>query len=241
MKKITYVIISVIVLFLASCTDDSGEYSQKLFSNSDISEALRQCLICCSDSANYHLSVPDTTAFGYYNYEDGKYRITLSAAAFIFDTLRNNEHGDLVDMFIYQINNSASGISIEMSDYFKSVRSDIKFEDPSAILYGSQKALTNYFEKNYSFPFITTISSTLSSYFTKQEIYTLWNELLSIYANYSSQPVNIDLQWQIAQQMVDGFIKEMGIEEVNVRTLVSHRGATNTTLYRVFATLDPPQ
>ena len=238
MKKITFLIVSLTVLFIASCTDESGKYSQQLFSDNEISTALKQCLTYCSDSANHHLLVSDNDTYGYYHYNNNVYRLQPSALTSVFDTLRKYGHSDNVDTFIYKLNNAASSCSIEVKDYFRNVTSDILFDNPVAILYGFQHALTDYFRKIYTYPFITAVASFLPSCFTDHEIPMLWNELLSIYANYDLQPVNIDLQWQTAQQMVIGFLKEMEIEEMNIRTQVSHRGSKETTLYRVFATLD---
>lgn len=239
MKKIKLILFSFVAILFVACTDDTNQYSNQLFTDSELNRAFRQCLTQSADSASAHLCIPNAEEMGYYNYSEGEYKIGLPAnALFIADTLEIHGLGYLVDTLIRKTNYAAELCGNSIKIYFTETMSSITFQDPYRLLNGDSMAITNYFEKNYFENFKNRTQTLLSVNFATHGVNDDWQNILNIYFMLTGQVVSADFLGNASQIMSKGFIKEMKIEEALIRNDVSRRGATTSKLYEVFATID---
>jgi hypothetical protein len=239
MKKIKLILFSLVAILFVACTDDTNQYSNQLFTDSELNRAFRQCLTQSADSANAHLSIPNSEELGFYNYSEGIYKIGLpKGALFIADTLEIHGLGYLVDTLIRKTNHAAELCGNGLKIYFTETVSSISFQDPYRILNGDSTAITTYFEKNYFDNFNNRTQTLLSINFAVHGINDEWQNILNIYFMLTGQIVSVDYLGNASQTMSKGFLKEMKLEEAKIRKDVARRGATTSKLYEVFATLD---
>lgn len=239
MKKIKLILFSLVAVLFVACTDDTNQYSNQLFTDSELNRAFRQCLTQSADSANSHLCIPNSEEMGYYNYSEGVYKIGLPTnALFIADTLEVHGLGYLVDTLIRKTNYSAELCGNGLKIYFTELLSTITFPDPYRLLNGNSTAITTYFELiNYQ-SFVSRSQTLLTVNFAAQGVNDDWQNILNIYFMLTGQVVSVDYLNNAAQTMTNGFIKEMKIEEALIRKDATRRGANSSKLYEVFATID---
>lgn len=239
MKKIKLILFSLVAILFVACTDDTNQYSNQLFTDSELNRAFKQCLTQSADSANSNLCIPNSEEMGYYYYSEGAYRIGLPAnALFIADTLEIHGLGYLVDTLIRKTNYAAELCGNGLKIYFTETMNSITFQDPYRILNGDSTAITTYFEKKYFESMKNRSQALLSVNFAIHGVNDEWQNILNIYFMLTGQLVSVDYLNNAAQTMTNGFIKEMKLEEKLIRRDATRRGATTSKLYEVFATID---
>lgn len=235
MRKFKLLLLVLPVLFFSACDDESGLYVEQLYTETEMITALKQCITACGDTANAHLSIPDSAGLGFYNYKNGLYRINLpSSASFIVDTLLNHGYEDLTNSFILQLNNAASNCGNGIKSFISNSLNTIDFIDPWTLLKKDSTSIVSHFETYYYVPFVNSTTSLINAQFSSSEVGSAWNELLTEYANYNSHPVTFDLNTYVAQSIVNSIIEEMKLEEILIRTDSTHRGNSSNKMYYVF-------
>jgi hypothetical protein len=240
-KRIYLVLLSIIVIFF-SCKDESGQFEEQLFTNDQISNALRECIRANSDSTLNVLCVVDTlhNKKGYSYYDSEAYRIEIPAAAKqMIDTLIAHDFGGAIDTLTMNINRAAEKCGNKIKSFFLDpLIKSITFTNPSQILRGKNDAITDYVKKNNQIEFMNLLkTSILSEQFNTLEIIPTWTMLQEEYYKITEKYMGIDILDSSAQQMMEGFFKQMAVWEEAVRTDPKLRGKETDWLYRVFATL----
>ena len=235
--------LSIAVVFF-SCRDDSGNFEEQIFTNDQITFALRDCIKVTSDSTINVLCIVDTLEknIGYYYYSDSIYRIELSAAAQqVIDTLKAHEFeniAEIVDSLIFNINKGAEQCGKAITDFWEPIIKSFAFPNPNKTLHGSTTAITDYVKVIQQSELINLMKNyTLKENLTKLGVFTTWTMLLEEYQNITGTLLTIDILDYSVQQMVDGFFKEMALWEKEVREKPELRGDEKGWLYKVFATL----
>ena len=222
MKKLS--IILGMILFAAvalfSCKDESGEFVEQLYTNAQKELAIKDCLRASADSALNHLCVAD----GFYNYNDAAYRIDYSSLqSSLFDTLSHHGYGNLADSLILHTNRLAESCKSQLAPIFTTAIDSLKIFDYDALLYGDMDAITKYFEiykyQSLKSAFQTPVSIRMSLF----GVTPVWNEMIQRYSQYTSVPLNFDIQGYVVEKMLDGLLQEMSVEEGLVRTDTAHR------------------
>lgn len=239
-KRISLFLLPIIALFF-SCQDNSGDFAEQLFTNTEITAALQLCL----DSAALHtcniLCVVDTVneKLGYSYYDSKSYRIALPAAAkSVVDTLAE-EYSERIDSLINNINRAAEQCGNQiMIRFWKALADSIVFPNPYATLHGGNSAITDYVKQIKEKEFIAVlINSVLIDHFTDLDVIKTWNELQKIYTDKTGIYSSVDILTPAAQQMVTGFFKQMALQEEAIREKPALQGNSTGLLRRVFATL----
>lgn len=228
MKKIK--ILSIVVLAVAlfcSCEDNSGTYVEQLFTNQQKETAFTTCLTSSVDSAISHLC----SSNGFYNYNNGAYRIDFSSLQHsVFDTLMNHQLGYLSDSLILCTNRLAESCNAQVTSAFKSAINSMTYTDHDALLNGGDHAITDYFELYKRRALEDSLKSPVAIRLNVYNVNNTWASVMNAYRNYSSTPVNVDLQGYIIDKMLDGIFEEMRIEEYNIRTDSTHRVSGDSLL-----------
>lgn len=222
MKKLSIILgialISAVTLF--SCKDESGIYVEQLYTNAQKELAIKECLRTSADSAVNHLCVDD----GFYSYHDADYRIDYDLLqASLFDTLENHGYGYLSDTLILRTNRLAESCGGQVLSALKTAIDSLTISDLDALVKGSPDAITRYFTlmkyTELKSAFQTPVSIRMSLY----GVNATWNEMVQHYAQYTTTPLNFDIQNYIVEEMLDGILTEMTIEEGLIRTDSTHR------------------
>ena len=222
MKKLTIILgvalFAVVTLFC--CKDESGVFVEQLYTNSQKEKAIKDCLKVSSDSALNHLCSPD----GFYNYDGGAYRIDYaSLQSSLFDTLDRHGYGNLADSLILFSNRLAESCRAQLAPSFTSAIDTLEIVDYDALIKGETNAITKYFE-TYSYRYLKSAFQTpVSIRMGLYNVTPVWNDMLQKYAQYTSVPLNFDIQNYIVEKMLDGLLQEMSLEEALIRTDSTHR------------------
>lgn len=212
------ILLAAVSLF--SCKDESGDYVEQLYTNSQKEKAIKDCLKASADSALNHLCMPN----GFYNYNEGVYRIDYAPLRnSLFDTLGRHGYGDLSDSLIRYTNRLAESCKAQLAPSFTSAIDTLEIFDYDALINGEIDAITKYFE-TYKYRFLKSAFQTPVS--IRMGIYNVtpvWNEMLQKYSQYTTEPLNFDIQNYVVEKMLDGLLQEMRVEEELIRTDSAHR------------------
>jgi len=244
MKKCIYLfMLSIIVLFF-SCRDDSGSFEEQIFTNDQITFALRDCMKVISDSTINSLCIVDTLfeKQGYYYYDAESYRIQIPAAAIqVIDTLIAHEFEDIakiIDSLIFNINRGAEQCGKAITDFWEPICKSFTFPNPNQTLHGGNTAISDYVKATQQTELVNLMKNySLKEKLSELKVFSTWTMLLEEYFIITGTFLTIDILDSSVQQMVDGFFKEMTLWEEKVRTNPELRGKEDGWLFRVFATL----
>ena len=244
MKKRIYLLLLSVVAIFSACKDNSDDFVEQLFTDAQISSALKQCADSVAMKTCNTLCIVDTTGqekLGYYYYESKSYRIELpNDMKQIADTLKEYGFQNKVDSLIFIINRAAEQCGNRITQFWKPVINDITFPKPNSILHGGNSAITDFLKANKQSEFVAAlVSSILSEQFTALNVDAAWSQLQAKYVEItgSYSPTPLGIITPTAQQMVAGFFKKMALEEAEIRTNKTLQGNPNGLLYKVFSTL----
>ncbi len=222
MKKLN--IILGVVLFAAmvmvSCDDKSGDYVEQMYTNAQKSTAIKECLKVSADSALNHLCDNN----GFYDYSNGQYRIDFTPVqTSLFDTLNNHDYGYLIDTLIWNANRLAASSKAQLASPLTTAIDSLEIVDYDALIDGGETAITDYFEL-YKYRYLkSAFQSPVSIRMNLYNVTPVWNEMLQKYAQYTSTPLNFDIQNYIVEKILDDVLMEMSVEESLIRTDTTHR------------------
>ena len=239
MKKPIYLLLLAVTAIFFSCKDNS-EFAEQLFTNVQISSALKQCIKITVDSTANALCIVDTTKHdGYYYHADSTYRLTLlPAAKTVVDTLIAHGYKNQIDTLIFNMNRSAEKCGNKIVQFWESIIKEMAFPNPNKLLHGGNNAITDYVKATKQSEFVAIlISSILKEQFDVLNVNTSWNALQQTYFGITENYSSVDILNLTAQQMATGFFKKMAIVENAIRKDPNLRGDKNGWLYQVFATL----
>ncbi|MCL2246026.1 MAG: DUF4197 domain-containing protein [Lentimicrobiaceae bacterium] len=241
-KRIYLLLLSIVVIFF-SCKDDSGNFEEQLFTNTEITRALSKCIEVASDSTLNALCVVDTLfeKHGYYYYDSKAYRIELpTAARQMVDTLTKYGFEEALDTLIFNINRAAEQCGNKIkSDFLNLLIKNISFPNPHQTLHGGNTAITDYVKTTKLNEFISLLNTTLLlPQFNTLNVLQKWNMFQEEYYKITDRYTSIDILSSSSQQVANGFFKKMALQEEAIRKNPDLRGAETDILYKVFKTLD---
>jgi hypothetical protein len=224
MKKLIFVLLGVIALVSNSCDDKSGKYATQLFTYSQMESAFTDCLsiaidyavecLCPEDELDYALG------YGFYEYEDESYRIYLPLAARgIVDSLTAHGQGALIDTMVLHINRAAEASGSAITNAFSSALDGLTYVNHQSYMNTSTSdALTQYFKTQCGVQISQSLLAPVQVKLNEKGVMTEWNQILAIYYTYNPQPVSIDLNSYVTNQIVDAVFSEMGVAEGYIRS-----------------------
>lgn len=224
MKKSILLIASVLCLLFSACKDDSGDFVNQMFTDAELTSAARTCLSVAKDTAVAHLC--DTGLMG----EGTLHHIQLpDNATFrsIRDILIEQGQNQLLDQLEIQMNSACEQMGNGVTSTFNSTITDLTFEDPSSLVYGSNNALTTYLKLKYETTFQNSLLSSLEEKMVSTGAKETWRQILTTYMNAGGSVFGYDLNAYVMQNFTSAIFAEMEKEEALIRTDASHRVAKN--------------
>lgn len=236
MKKIKLLLLALVAVgFIASCNDESGEYVGYIFTNGQKKAAVTKCLNVSLDSALNRLCTLD----GFYTYDDNTYRIDYNGLCpAVFQTLQENGYSAMTDSLVLLTNRLAESCKIQLDSAFTNAIKSLEIVDYDALIYGDKTAITDYLEFNKYREIKSYLQTPVSIRMGVFGVNNVWNEVLSQYQHYNSQPVNVDLQGYIIDEMVDGIFNEMRVQEKLIRRDSVYRAKVDSLMGVIFTNVN---
>lgn len=224
MRKLQFLLLGLIAIVLVSCKDTSGKYIARQLTYTQMENAFNDCLelatelavecLCPVDELDYILG------YGYYDYEDQLYRITMPTSAHaIVDSLNAHGQGALIDTMVLHINRAAEASGSAIGSACSSARSNLTYTNHQGLASTSNtSALTEYFKTQCSAQIHQSLMTPVRMKLTEKGVPEEWDNILSVYYTYNPQPVSIDIYSYIVDKMMEGVFAEMGEAEALIRT-----------------------
>ena len=208
------------VVLLTSCNDETGQFVEQLHTNVQKTTAIKACLKVSADSALNHLCDNN----GFYDYQDGEYRIDFAPLqSSLFDTLANHGYGYLADTLIWNTNLLAASCKAQLASPLKEAIDSLTIVDYDALIHGEGTPITDYFEL-YKYRYLkSAFQQPVSIRMDLFNVTPVWNEMVQKYVQYTSIPLNFDIQNYIVEKVLNDVLEEMRVEEVFVRSDSNHR------------------
>lgn len=236
MKKLQFLLLGLLAVVLVSCEDTSGKYIAKQLTYTQMENAFNDCLKLATETAVECLCPEDelgyALGFGFYDYDDEAYRITLpTAARAIVDSLTAHGQGALIDTMVLHINRAAEASGTAIGNAFSAARGSLTYTNHQALVSTSNtSALTSYFKTQCANEIHQSLMTPVRMKLNEKGVPEEWDNILSVYYTYNPQPVSIDLYSYIVDKMLDGIFTEMGYAEELIRTDATWQTTENLQL-----------
>jgi len=210
MKKLLFLLLGLVALTMVSCKDTSGNYVANLLTYTQMENAFSDCLSLATETAVEYLCPEDeldyALGYGFYNYENLNYRITLPASArTIVDSLTAHGQAALIDSMVLHINRAAEASGNAIGNAFSTARGNLSYTNHQALVSTSNtSALTNYFKTQCGNQIKQSLLTPVQMKLNEKGVTADWNQILSVYYTYNPQPVSIDLNGHVTEKIVDG-------------------------------------
>jgi len=89
--------------------------------------------------------------------------------------------------------------------------------DAIGILKGGSQAATNYFKNKTTSALTTAFSPIVSKALQQTDATKYWNDVFTVYNQFSTNKVNTDLTAYVTGKAIDGIFYEVGQEEAKIR------------------------
>lgn len=227
MKKIKILSLVLVSLFLVcSCEDNTGEYVDYAFTNSEKSEAIKGCLNSSVDTACAHLFQTD----GFYG--DEQYKMDYNQLnSTIFSVLNDHGYSYLVDSLVLKTNRMSESCNSVVGNIFKNTIKKLMIVDFDGLVNGDSTAITDYFAMMKYRDLRDSLQSPVGIRMSVFQVSDIWNEILTRYNEYDNTPVTFDVKNYIVDNLVESMLSEMRKEEVWVRKDTTHQNES-TELFR---------
>lgn len=224
MKKPNCFLLALLTFLMISCKDTSGDYVTNLLTYTQMENAFKDCLSLATETAVEYLCPEDETdyalGYGFYEYQEQTYRIELpTSARGIVDSLTAHGQGALIDSLILHINRAAEASGNSITSAFSTALGNLSYVNHQSYVSSSNtSALTSYFKTQSGNQIRQSLQTPVQVKLNEKNVPAEWNNILSIYYTYNSQPVSIDLNGHITEKIVNAVFTEMAKVEKLVRT-----------------------
>lgn len=229
MQRFKVLFIALITLICCSCEDKSGDYIEQLFTNTELTNAIRSCLTISKDTAIEHLCTDLRFV------EDETYRMSISSIPELQrmkDTLSLYGEADIVDSLLVKIDLACVNMGAYLGSQSGTLISSLTASHPDELIKGANNAITDYFRSSCNGSLTNSLNSALSLQLNNTGATQFWNNILSRYHEITHTPISVDFQSCVMSYLLSAFYSEMEKEEALVRADESHR--TSTILQNVF-------
>lgn len=222
MKKIKIFAVALLsILVLGSCSDESGQYAEPLYTNSQKSNAILICLKSSLDTSIARLCNAD----GFSSYKDELYKLDYKNIQPMMDTLAAHNLGYLNDSLIRHSNRLAESCGSVVKTTFGSAIDNLVVYDLDKLIKGNSSAITDYFASMQSGTLREGLSSQVAIRMGLFKVSETWEAMQAQYYDIVRKPYSFDVQGYIIEKIVNGIVEEMRCEEYLIRTDSTHRVA----------------
>jgi hypothetical protein len=132
-------------------------------------------------------------------------------------TLRSVGLGNVVDKAVLAMNRAAEDAARSAGTIFLNSIRQMTITDAVNILRGGNTAATNYFKQKTTDALMNAFRPSIQNALVKVNATKYWNDVFTVYNQFSTNKVNTDLTAYVTQRAVDGIFYEIGQEEMRIR------------------------
>ena len=220
MKKTILILTSLLCMICISCQDESGDFIQQMFTDSELTSAARSCLTVSKDTAVSHLC--DTDLLN----TNETYRVTFPDNVdfrSLRQVLETQGQSQLLTLLETQMNAACELMGDNVTSTFNSAISSLTFSSPSELIYGSDNALTTYFQMKCESGLQSALASAMAAKMQLTGAASTWNDILMLYYSSQNAPFSFDLNQYVLQNFMNAIFAEMEKEEALIRHDASHQ------------------
>ncbi len=178
----------------------------------EIALGLKEALTVGTSRTSNQLSAVD----GYF--ADAAIKILMpEEAKQVESTLRSVGLGNVVDKAILTMNRAAEDAAKGASTIFINAVRQMTITDAVNILKGGDFAATNYFKAKTSLALQDAFRPVIQNSLKEVDATKYWNDVFSVYNQFSSNKINTDLTAYVTEKAMDGIFYQLGLEEKKIR------------------------
>jgi hypothetical protein len=135
----------------------------------------------------------------------------------VVSTLQSVGLGSVVDKAVLSMNRAAEEASKSATPIFVNAIKQMTITDAIGILKGGSQAATNYFKNKTTGALTTAFSPVVSKALQQTDATRYWNDVFTVYNQFSTNKVNTDLTAYVTGKAIEGIFYEVGQEEAKIR------------------------
>lgn len=181
-------------------------------SNNEIVAGLKEALSVGTQKSSNQLSAVD----GFF--KNAAIKILMpEEAKKVESKLRSVGLGKVVDQAILSLNRAAEDAASGAATIFLNAVRQMTIADAVNILKGGDFAATNYFKSKTTAALTESFRPVIQQSLQNVNATKHWNEVFSVYNQFSTQKVNTDLSAYVTEKAMDGIFYQIGLEEQRIR------------------------
>ena len=181
-------------------------------SNFEIVSGLREALSVGTQKSSSQLSSVD----GFF--KNAAIKILMpEEARKVESTLRSVGMGGVVDQAILSLNRAAEDAAKGAGTIFLNAVKQMSITDAVNILKGGDFAATNYFKVKTTAALTDAFRPVIQNSLKNVNATKYWNDVFSVYNQFSTQKVNTDLTAYVTERAMEGIFYQIGLEEQRIR------------------------
>lgn len=220
MKKIIVSASFVVLIAFSGCDTaqqvlsslpNSGANNSSL-STQQIVAGLKEALTVGTQNSTGQLSSVD----GFF--KNAAVKILMPAEAQkVVSTLQSVGMGSVVDKAVLSMNRAAEDAAKSATPIFVNAIKQMTITDAIGILKGGNQSATNYFKNKTTGALTKAFKPTISNALQKTDATKYWNDVFSVYNQFSTNKINTDLTAYVTGKAIDGIFYEVAQEEIKIR------------------------
>jgi hypothetical protein len=135
----------------------------------------------------------------------------------VVSTLQSVGFGSVVDKAVLSMNRAAENAAKSASPIFVNAIKEMTITDALGILKGGNQSATNYFKNKTTTALTAAFKPIVSKALQQTDATKYWNDVFSVYNQFSTNKVNTDLTAYVTGKAIDGIFYQVGQEEIKIR------------------------
>lgn len=218
MKKIFLPAATVIIMLFSGCEaaqqvlSSLPDASTGSLTTQQIAAGLKEALTIGTRNSTQQLSAVD----GFF--KDAAIKILMpSEAQKVVSTLESVGLGSVVDKAVLSMNRAAEDAAKSATPIFVNAIKQMTITDAIGILKGGDHAATDYFKNKTTAALTAAFTPVISRALDNTDATKYWNNVFSVYNQFSTNKIDTDLTAYVAGKTIDGIFYQVAQEEEKIR------------------------
>lgn len=210
MKKL--LLAASLVFTFTACTTSRQILSQDGLTTQDIASGLKEALTIGAQNSSSRLSMEN----GFFGNAILKIWMPPEAQR-VESILKGLGFGATVDKAVLAMNRAAEEAAGSAGSIFVDAIRQMTIQDAIGILSSGDTSATNYLRRTTYQTLFIAFKPAINNALAKTEATKYWNEVFTMYNQFSNTPVITDLSSYVTQKTIDGIFHEIRNEEIKIR------------------------
>jgi hypothetical protein len=210
MKK--FLLAASIMFTFTACDTARQILSQDGLTSQEVASGLKEALSIGAQNSSSRLSMQN----GFFGNAILKIWMPPEAQK-VESILRGVGFGATVDKAVLAMNRAAEEAAKSAGSIFVDAVRQMTIQDAIGILRGGDTTATNYLRRTTYQTLFNAFKPAINNALAKTEATKYWNEVFTVYNQFSKTPVTTDLSSYVTQRAIDGIFYEIRNEEIKIR------------------------